>query len=192
MGRLLSMSLVMLLTVRADATEQEKTVPASQESKKEEPPREKDSPQKRAAGDASGGSVGPSNSIYVEALGSALLYSVNCDRVLFRPASSIALVGRVGLMYAPGYSSTYGFPLMTGAMIGSGKHRFELGGGHVFGKGYDLVFPPGWTVIVGYRFQPTKRGFLFRASLTELVSKPDRFGYRSLITWPGVSFGWAF
>jgi hypothetical protein len=91
-----------------------------------------------------------------------------------------------------GYETTYGIPLIAVLLIGSSNHKLELGGGRVFGHGYDFDFPPGWTGTVGYRYQREEGGLIFRLSFTPLVSDPNRIGERDTAAWGGISLGVGF
>lgn len=140
--------------------------------------------------------MGPSakNALYVELAGNSLIYSLNYDR---RFSNKIS--GRVGLMRAgvSGVSLT-AFPLMVNYLLGSGNHRFEIGAGpqiflvsvDVPGDGFsgfdeDATAIAG-TATIGYRYQPTDGGFVFRIGVTPSFSQ---FGFQP---WGGLSLGYAF
>ncbi|MDR3611850.1 MAG: hypothetical protein P4L27_14870 [Ignavibacteriaceae bacterium] len=131
------------------------------------------------------------NSIYVEALGSGLFYSVNYDRLF-----SHNIGGRIGIgLLSDGLNSLYFIPVTLNYLIGKGNSKLELGAGvtivaadiDLFGTGHrtsgSLVLG---TAIIGYRYQPADGGFLFRIGFTPLFSE---FGS---LPWGGLSLGGTF
>lgn len=134
------------------------------------------------------------NAVYAELAGNSLLYSVNYDRK-FTPN----VTGRVGLMRAGvGEVSLTIVPLMGNYLVGSGNHRFELGvGPQIFNVSIDvqggegLGFDESGTLIggsatLGYRYQPTDGGFVFRIGFTPSFSSAGFF------PWAGLSLGYGF
>ena len=84
--------------------------------------------------------------------------------------------------------------LMANYLIGSGKHRLELGAGPgvIFSSGdfdgfggFDSNGIYG-SATIGYRLQPVNSGFMFRLGLTPVYTS-DGFS-----SWFGISFGAAF
>jgi hypothetical protein len=138
------------------------------------------------------------NALYVEALGPALFYSVNYERAI----ADFAL--RIGVgAFSSGDSSWLGVPVTLSYIgIGSKKHIFEAGAGvsiQYFSGGSDtLNFNAGagsaqvlGTVILGYRLQPPKGGFMLRAGVAPLFGQGSGSGF-VFIPWPYLSFGAAF
>jgi hypothetical protein len=152
------------------------------------------------------------NSVYVEAGGNALLYSLNYDRLL-APNWSV----RIGFSYLrfglntleDGIATTISatgvlIPITSSYIINfpSSPHHIELGGGAtvVFGSGFQDVSNKGYnsidgafpaaTLIAAYRLQPAEGGFNLRVGITPLVL------FTPLVTlplpWLGVSFGGTF
>ena len=79
------------------------------------------------------------------------------------------------------------FPALATALLGTGKHRVELGAGIVLVQGAEVL---GSTVVgtgvVGYRYHPAERGLLGRAGVTPFWGK-EGIGARI-----GISLGVAF
>jgi len=134
------------------------------------------------------------NITYVELAGNSLLYSLNYERVI-----TPKITGRVGLMQAGvGGVSFMIAPIMGNYLVGSGNHRLELGvGPQIFNvsidtKGEDFGgFDESGTVVggtatIGYRYQPTDGGFLFRIGVS------PTFSSAGFLPWAGLSFGYAF
>jgi hypothetical protein len=112
------------------------------------------------------------NTVYVELLGNAGLYSVNYDRLL-----SPSVSGRVGAMFISyGEVGVTLVPVMVNYLRGN-NHKVELGVGPVFiiasadfdGFGSLESAGVGGTATFGYRYQPKKRGFNFRVGFTPIV-----------------------
>lgn len=154
-----------------------------------------------AAGPAAAQEAQPTlarNSVYVELLGNALLYSVNYDRLL-----TPNLAGRVGLMFVTaeddeGDSGTVAIvPVMGSWLWGDGNSHFETGIGlAVATASFDIdeldVDESGGgtgvygTGVLGYRYQRPGGGFLFRVGLTPVFTTND------FAPWFGLSFGYSF
>jgi len=116
------------------------------------------------------------SSVYFEALGNGLLYSVNYDRLLTK-----SFGGRVGVSYfAPDEIGVTTFPVTAYYLVGSGSSKLELGLGACmmlqderqsfsFMSSLDEEFKGSGvlgTAAVGYRHQHADGGFVFRAGLT--------------------------
>jgi hypothetical protein len=151
------------------------------------------------------------NTIYLELLGSGLIYSINYERFVH---DDVAL--RVGFSYfsisasagsggttASASASLITFPI-TASYLGlrSGSHALELGGGAVIAM-FDVeansstgdsfggdTFASGTgvagTLIAGYRYAPVDGGFNFRAAITPIFSE-EGFAF-----WGGLAFGYGF
>jgi hypothetical protein len=144
------------------------------------------------------------NCLYLELLGTGILYSVNLEHRFARHWS-----GRVGfttfsvsdaVFAEPELSTNFlGFPVLMTYLAGSRSHFLEMGAGvlvlNVSVDGRDIWF--GMDVngqmtavlgaaAIGYRYQPANGGFLFRIGLTPLTS------FSSSIVLVGMSLGAAF
>ncbi len=137
------------------------------------------------------------NSVYVELLGNGGLYSINYDRLFTE-----TIGGRIGFMY---FSSDRGliiltdvelflFPVMLNFFLGSGNHRLELGVGPVFGTASAGIFGSETTsgsgifgtAVIGYRYQSTRGGLVFKIGFTPLI------GAGEFKPWGGMSIGFSF
>jgi hypothetical protein len=144
------------------------------------------------------------NCLYLELLGTGILYSVNLEHRFDRHWS-----GRMGFtafsvpavaFAEPEVSiGVLGFPVLMTYLAGSRSHFLEMGAGvlilNVSADGRDIWF--GLDVngqmtavlgaaAIGYRYQPANGGFLFRIGLTPLTSFPHSF------VSVGMSLGAAF
>ena len=132
------------------------------------------------------------NTIYMEGMGSAILYSANYERLLTDKLSV-----RLGFSSLPFESvetnETVTFtiiPIIGNYLIGSGNHKLVASGGVLqvsasadAAEGeYDLDLGMIPTAGVGYRYQRAAGGFFFNASV----------GITPIPGWPGFAFGWTF
>jgi hypothetical protein len=137
---------------------------------------------------------------YFELLGQGLLYSINYDHRFGEAVS-----GRVGYtrwrepFTYHGYSVT-ACPIMMNYLTERGSHHLELGLGVIavqvrssgedfFGEmvvkgGRSFIFGTG---TLGYRYQPLRRGTLFRVGLAPIVGAKD-----GPVVLPYLSIGLAF
>jgi hypothetical protein len=138
------------------------------------------------------------NSIYVELLGNAVLYSLNFDHKF---TDNVSL--RVGFAYStfnlPSTSNieskTIAVPIMVNYLVGRGSHRLETGAGFLpllnqYDDSADSV-RLGLTGTVGYRYQRPAGGFVFRIGFTPLLASDSDGGY-FFAPWLGMSFGVGF
>lgn len=129
------------------------------------------------------------NRLYVELLGSGIVYSFNYERELHE-----RLNVRIGIGGLPFQSVQYavGFG-MVGTTLGSRPHsvRLAAGGGLLYAidvwviEAVDRLYGYG-TASVAYQFQPRARGVFFRAACTPVVTADEAQ------LWGGVGVGWAF
>ena len=137
------------------------------------------------------------NNWYVELGGSALFYSFNYEKYLYKNASDdIAWVGRVGAGFNPIdfpdfhkllnkvvlSNNSFMFPFTSSVIIGGGENRLELGAGFTmitkdFSK---LETIP--NIVLGLRVMETNR-VCFRVSYIPLIQNGE------VIHWLGVSLG---
>jgi hypothetical protein len=129
------------------------------------------------------------NRLYVEALGSGLVYSLNYERELRGPLNVRAGVGGMpfqSVQYVVGFG-------MLGTALGSRQHSLRLaaGGGLLYAidvwviEAVNNVYAYG-TASVGYQFQPRPRGLFLRAACTPVLTRDEA------LLWGGISLGWAF
>ena len=136
------------------------------------------------------------NSFYLELVGSGGLYSINYDRLF---TENFGL--RIGFMYFDTewllfFSDVemFLFPTTLNYLVGTGKHKFELGAGPVFVFGNVSFFGSdpvsgsgvGWTGTIGYRYQQNDGGFMWRIGFTPFLAGGELFPSG------GISFGFSF
>ena len=136
------------------------------------------------------------NSLYIEIFGSGGLYSLNYDRLF-----TDNIGARIGFMYLA--ADWFGFfsdveifliPTTLNYLVGTGKHKFELGAGPVFISGSTGIFGSdqvsgsgvAWTGTIGYRYQKENGGFMWRVGFTPF------FGNGEFQAWGGISLGYSF
>jgi len=136
------------------------------------------------------------NSFYLEVAGSGGLYSVNYDRLF---TENIGM--RIGFTYFS--ADWFGFfsdvdilliPATLNYLVGSGKHKLELGAGPVFASGSMDFFGSdpvsgsgvGWTGTIGYRYQKNEGGFMWRIGFTPFL------GGGQFVPLGGISLGYSF
>ncbi len=132
------------------------------------------------------------NSVYSELGGNGGLYSVNYDRRL-----DDNWVIRVGISWLDlcvfSCAQVTTVPLAASYLLGSGNHLFETGLGITPfmrvrpGEGSELLAYG--VPMAGYRYQPRRGGFSFRAMATPLVRPGERV---PILPWFGLSFGGSF
>ena len=136
------------------------------------------------------------NGWYLELLGNGGLYSINYERRI-RPK----MVMRYGAAnwtsedwFSDSETRIYAFPITTSYLVGSSKHKFELGGGILVGHRkdeFDKGFFLSLTGIAGYRYE-ADGGFLFRAGLTPfygLTKGDSAYPEDGALGSAGISFG---
>lgn len=137
------------------------------------------------------------NSIYFEALGNGIIYSVNYDRLFTENFG-----GRIGVMYLSSFDVVVSsaenilvVPLMANYFIG-GSHKLELGAGILLVQADNIGFfgiesgqggsAVGGTATVGYRYQKPEGGLVFRIGFTPV------YGDGEVEPSGGISLGYAF
>jgi hypothetical protein len=120
------------------------------------------------------------NAIYLEFLGNGLMYSINYDR-LFTESFGM----RVGASYSTPAGHFVTFPLMANYFVSWGSSKLEMG------LGACVILQPEYqsvsfmaatdedirgngvlaTATLGYRYQPTDGGFVFRVGVTPFYGK---------------------
>jgi len=143
------------------------------------------------------------NAVYFELFGNGGLFSINYERAL-TPRVRVragAAAWTTESFWSDAETSFATFPLMLQFVQGGGAHRLEAGAGVLLGKQsreFDAGESSGFVSLaglVGYRFEPPQRRFIFRAGFTPFygfgdpsVAYPDK-GFMPSI---GVSFGARF
>ncbi len=128
-------------------------------------------------------------SFFLELGGNALSYSLNVDHFVSRQISL-----RAGISVNPSFFSTIVVaPIMVNYLAGQNNHFLELGIGVLLGSAVTSTETGGGGLLpamtIGYRWQPTYGGFLFRAGFTPIIipSEVNFFEPRG-----GISVGYTF
>ncbi len=143
--------------------------------------------------------TGPAwNSIYAEALGTGLVYTLNYERLL---SQSFGL--RLGFGYLPvsaekkngttvSESATSAPLTLSWFPFGASSSKLEIGAGLSYidltksVRGFPQVNSIGYAGIIGYRYEDEDGGFLFRAGFTPIILLGGFYA------WGGASVGYAF
>jgi hypothetical protein len=137
------------------------------------------------------------NSIYFEALGNGITYSINYDRMFTEN-----LGARIGFSYLSeldfiviSFKNLVTIPVTMNYFLGSGDNKFELGAGFTYvsiDKADVFIFEGhggsgvAGTATIGYRYQQPGGGFLFRIGFTPL------FNGKGILATGGISIGTSF
>ena len=151
-------------------------------------------------------------SIYFEAGGPGVLYSINYDVRFSKTQNGVGI--RAGISYFPRNQNEnlITVPVIVNYLAGKKGHYLELGAGATFfhfnaiediffysdnseSNPHSVDYVPklhGQTGIigslnVGYRYQPLKGGFTFRAGGGPMATSKKQYPF-----WPYMSFGYAF
>jgi hypothetical protein len=147
------------------------------------------------------------NNFFFEVLGTAGPYSINYERFILDDVTS-----RVGLSVwndptsSGGKTSLITVPVLTSALMGARKSKLEIGAGLLFVRqkftsafGRSLNWTSSITDatgVVGYRYQPFEKGFVFRAGISCFYTFADQhrypYNYNHFSIMPGLSFGGTF
>lgn len=151
------------------------------------------------------------NGIYVELLGNGMLYTINYDRFLLDNIGVRAGFEYIGLSASSpsgsGESASVSMlliPITLNYFLAShdngkvGSSKLELGAGILFvslsasasGNAGSIFSASGigiaGTATIGYRYQPSDGGFIFRIGFTPI------FGSGIFLPYGGLSFGYGF
>jgi hypothetical protein len=138
------------------------------------------------------------NSIYAEALGTGLVYTLNYEREL---SGSFGL--RLGFGYLPvsaekkngttvSESATSAPLTLSWFPFGASSSKLEIGAGLSYVdltksvRGFPEVNSIGYAGIIGYRYEEEDGGFLFRAAFTPVILAGGFY------PWGGFSLGFGF
>jgi len=144
-------------------------------------------------------------SAYLELAGSAGLYSLNADYMLIE-LDKIRVGGRLGIaMFKEGYEGSgmdIYMPVSAVALYAFGAHNIEIGIGFnlisysirsvvdVEDRGFKRKTELLGNYVVGYRYQKTEGGLIFRVSYTPFFYNDEPFARYE--HWGGISVGYAF
>jgi hypothetical protein len=131
--------------------------------------------------------------VFVELMGQSLAYSFNYDRRFFTGDGGLGASIGLGYLPAVDISSILSVPVSINYLLGKKGNYLEIGSGVTYiGKvdhdSFSSVFLT--ALCIGFRHQPVKKGFLFRANITPFLW----FEQNELTAHPyaGISFGYAF
>lgn len=138
------------------------------------------------------------NSLYFEALGNGLFYTLNYERFIGDIMSIRAGLGYFAVSAQgdgeSGNVSTLSVPIMLNFFLGGPDHKMELGAGilnlYASGSADTLAVESSGsgvavvgTATIAYRYAPHDGGFSWKAGLTPM------FGAFGFLPWVGFSFG---
>ncbi len=137
------------------------------------------------------------NSVYIELGGNGLYYSVNYERILLRTGfANYALRGGMSFFKMNTNRNIFSWPLELNVIFGQKKSHIE------FAPGYTLIheselgenhFGSILFLRIGYRYQKSTKGFIFRVGFTPYTDfLIDFWDTPQLSLWGGISVGYAF
>ncbi|WP_162052335.1 hypothetical protein [Pontibacter pamirensis] len=147
------------------------------------------------------------NNAYLELLGNGGLYSVNYERIVVENfALRLGFAAfKAGTLFGEGNNSIITVPVLGNFLFGKKKSKFELGAGFLFGRkkftsSLNLDDNTNSSIIdltgaIGYRYQPSTAGFMFRVGLTPfyaLKGGSDAYPSSGLFLSGGLSIGYSF
>lgn len=149
------------------------------------------------------------NNAYVEILGNGGIYSVNYERIVvehFALRLGFGVAKTVNLFFSDTNDKTtiIAVPVLGSLLFGERKSKLELGAGFLFGhknvksasgnsKTGSAIFD--LTGVVGYRYQPSSGGFLFRIGITPfytLNGGENAYPQKGFFISGGLSIGYNF
>lgn len=129
------------------------------------------------------------NNIFFELCGSAGLYSINYEHMVFNLNNAGMFGFRIGFAFYLGKNISMDIPVMLTLVLGS-THMFELGIGidPKLNFGDNVQAMPSFVCAIGYRFSPKEGGLSYRIVYTPY------FNHINLLTlcWIGLSIGLIF
>jgi len=144
-------------------------------------------------------------STYLELAGSAGIYSLNADYIMIE-LDKIRVGGRLGIgMFKEGYEGSgmdIYMPVSAIALYAFEAHNIEIGIGFNLisysirsvvdaeDRGFKRKTELLGNYVVGYRYQETEGGLIFRVSYTPFFYNDEPFGRYE--HWGGISVGYAF
>ncbi len=134
------------------------------------------------------------SAVYLDLLGSGGTYSINYD-IRFQEQGGFGLRAGISYMSVSGVGM-FTAPVLANYLFGNGNSYFEVGLGATYmnlsatgNEGALFVDESGivGTANIGYRYQQTDGGFVFRAGLAPFIGKFGIMPY-----WPYLSVGYSF
>jgi hypothetical protein len=154
-------------------------------------------------------SIQAKNAFYFELAGNGIYYSLNYDRILYQK-NSFKTSARIGVEVLPNKLQDFqdlrpAMPIEVNALVGKGKHHIETGLGltpyiddkygfvdrdgnrHLAKQGKKITTMS--LIRIGYRYQKTEGGLMFRAGFTPILFQGNNF---DPVPFAGVSIGKSF
>jgi hypothetical protein len=130
------------------------------------------------------------NTVYLEFLGPAGMYSLNFDRILYRPNKWIAFAGGAGISIYN--NTTFDLPVRASLLTGRRASRLEIGAGlepeMYFNSRYNSEVQLIWFYKIGYRYQRPNGGIMFEFAINPLYYAKSHWQS----TWVDLGLGWTF
>ncbi|MFM2224402.1 MAG: hypothetical protein RJA07_604 [Bacteroidota bacterium] len=143
------------------------------------------------------------NSVNIELFGPAVLYSVNCGKIILN-AKRFKTIGNIGASYFPNSKfdngASFQTPIYLSELFSMDKNNhIELGVGNKFFFAKNELYNTPFFRI-GFRHQNPNRKFIYKLTIIPSVEKstlailnPDGSSTNYQLTfWVGFSFGYAF
>lgn len=137
------------------------------------------------------------NSLFIEFLGNGGLYSINYERDLTSNLLCRLGIGNWSSSLYGSETSVTSIPFLVSYITGNKRSHFELGGGFLAGRFTDYSGSASIldiTGFLGYRYQTTGKGFLFRIGLTPFLTLDNKANYpeKGVTLSGGISLGYHF
>ena len=124
--------------------------------------------------DSNQGNLSSKSSIYFEALGTGLFYSINYDRIVFAN-DNLGISVRSGITYTPqsvAGANMIGIPIEMSVLLGEKKGKLELGLGFMPFYAFDEQIDSYLGLVtprIGYRLQKSEGGFFLKTGFTPWI-----------------------
>lgn len=138
------------------------------------------------------------NAVYIEGVGIGGLGSINYERIFYTTAK-FQLHGRIGIStinlndFTDKFNPDLIFPIAVNLTYGN-QHNVEIGIGQTYSNivqaengGVERNNSLSANFNIGYRYQKSNGGILFRCGYTPFIENYQRFQH-----WAGGSIGYAF
>jgi hypothetical protein len=141
------------------------------------------------------------NSISLDILGIGGYGSINYERMIYNFDNNLKIISRIGLTsynltdFTTKFNPDIIIPISISVVYGK-KHNLEVGVGQVISnvvkvsqESYEPIRETNFhaNFTLGYRYQKSKGGFIYKIHYTPLIEFYDDFKH-----WGGISIGYAF
>ncbi len=131
------------------------------------------------------------NTVHLELLGNAGIYSFNYDRILLSK-NTFKISGRIGLSLVFLQAGTC--PIEFSFLFGK-KNNLEIGLGYTFfvdsNSNKNIIRNSPCVFNLGYRFQKPNGGFFFKTGLVLFIFEPKIYSSKNMLSM-GLAFGYTF